>query len=199
MAGVHNGRPATVTLGRTGPARTPVVPRWSAMGIELIEDEEEVLNLHPHWKTILGPLLLALLIAAAAIAGVVFFTGDTVRLVIGGIALVLIVIVLAAPLTRWVSTSYILTTRRLVLRAGIVNRHGRDIPLNRVNDVSFDHGLIDRILGCGRLTVESAGERGQLVLREVPHVEHVQNEMYRLIEDEQQRLYRGDEDDLPAR
>ena len=168
------------------------------MGIELIEDEDEVLNFHPHWKTILGPLLLAVLIAAAAIAAAVFFPGGAVRLIIGGLGLLLIVIVLAAPITRWACTSYILTTRRLVLRTGLLNRHGRDIPLNRVNDVSFDHGLIDRILGCGKLTVESAGERGQLVLREIPRVEHVQNEMYRLIEEEQQRLYQGDDEDEPA-
>lgn len=164
------------------------------MGIELIEDEDEVLNFHPHWKTILGPLLLAVLIAAIAIAAAVFIPGGTVRLIIGGLGLLLIVIALAAPITRWACTSYILTNRRLVLRTGLLNRHGRDIPLNRVNDVSFDHGLIDRILGCGKLTVESAGERGQLVLRDIPRVEHVQNEMYRLIEEEQQRIYGGDDD-----
>ncbi|HEY3682577.1 MAG TPA: PH domain-containing protein [Streptosporangiaceae bacterium] len=169
------------------------------MGIELIEDEEEVLNFHPHWKTILGPLLLAVIIAAVAVAGVVFITNTTARMVIGGLAIVLIVIVLAVPITRWACTSYILTSRRFVLRIGILNRHGRDIPLNRVNDVSFDHSLIDRVLRCGKLTVESAGERGQLVLRNIPQVEHVQNEMYRLIEDEQQRLYRGDEEEAHPR
>lgn len=168
------------------------------MGIELIEDEEEVLNFHPHWKTILGPILLAVVIAAVAIVGVVYITNGTARMIIGGLAIALVVIVLAVPMTRWACTSYILTSRRFVLRIGILNRHGRDIPLNRVNDVSFDHGLIDRVLRCGKLTVESAGERGQLVLKNIPQVEHVQNEMYRLIEDEQQRLYRGDDEDEPA-
>lgn len=168
------------------------------MGLELIEDEEEVLHFHPHWKTILGPLLLALLVAAVTIAGVVFIGNGTARMVVGGAGIVLVVVILAVPMTRWACTDYILTTRRFVLRIGILNRHGRDIPLNRVNDVSFDHGLIDRILRCGKLTVESAGERGQLVLRSIPRVEHVQNEMYRLIEEEQQRLYRGDDDEEDA-
>lgn len=167
------------------------------MALELIEDEEEILHFHPHWKTILGPLALAVLVALAAIAGIVFIGNGTAREVIAGIGVVLIIVVLALPLIRWACTDYILTSRRFVLRTGILNRHGRDIPLNRVNDVSFDHGLLDRILGCGKLTVESAGERGQIVLKEIPHVEHVQNELYRLIEDEQQRLYRGD-DDQPA-
>lgn len=168
------------------------------MALELIEDEEEILHFHPHWKTILGPLALAVLVAAVAIVGIVFIDNTIAREVIGGIAIVLLVVILALPLIRWACTDYILTSRRFVLRIGILNRHGRDIPLNRVNDVSFDHGLIDRILGCGKLTVESAGERGQIVLKEIPRVEHVQNEMYRLIEEEQQRLYHGDDDDQPA-
>jgi len=168
------------------------------MGLELIEDEEEVLHFHPHWKTILGPLLLAIVVAAVAIAGIVFIDNGTARTILGGAGIVLIVVILALPLIRWACTDYILTTRRFVLRIGILNRHGRDIPLNRVNDVSFDHGLVDRILRCGKLTVESAGERGQIVLRNIPRVEHVQNELYRLIEDEQQRLYRGDDEDEHA-
>ena len=167
------------------------------MALELIEDEEEVLHFHPHWKTILGPVSLALLVALLAIAGIVFIGNGIVREVIGGIGVVFIVVILALPLIGWACTDYILTSRRFVLRTGVLNRHGRDIPLNRVNDVSFDHSLIDRVLRCGRLTVESAGERGQIILKNVPRVEHVQNELYRLIEDEQQRLSQGD-DEPPA-
>ena len=48
------------------------------------------------------------------------------------------------------------------------------------------------MLGCGTLVVESAGERGQLVLRDVPHVEEVQRDVYRLAEaDEDQRRHGG--------
>ncbi len=76
-------------------------------------------------------------------------------------------------------------------------RSGRDVPLSRINDVAFEHsGLLSRILGCGTLTVESAGERGQIVLRDVPNVEVVQREIYRLAEaDEDRRRRGGDGDD----
>ena len=43
------------------------------------------------------------------------------------------------------------------------------------------------MLGCGTLVVESAGERGQLVLRDVPHVEEVQRDVYRLAEADEER------------
>jgi membrane protein YdbS with pleckstrin-like domain len=76
------------------------------------------------------------------------------------------------------------------LRQGILTRSGRDFPLIRISDVSFSHGPIDRLLGCGRLVVESAGEHGQLVLTQIPHVESVQATLFQLVEDEQQRLAR---------
>ena len=96
------------------------------------------------------------------------------------------------PLLRWKTTSYELTTRRLRLRQGILSRSGRDFPLIRISDVSFSHGPIDRLLGCGRLVIESAGELGQLVFNEVPNVQQVQSILFQLVADEQARLARED-------
>jgi uncharacterized membrane protein YdbT with pleckstrin-like domain len=76
------------------------------------------------------------------------------------------------------------------MRAGIVTRRGRDIPLARINDVSFEKGLLDRLFGSGRLVVESAGEHGQILLADIPRVEEVQTTLFRLVEAEQRRLER---------
>ena len=62
------------------------------------------------------------------------------------------------------------------------------MPLTRVNDVSFKATIIERMFRSGTLTIESAGERGQVALSDVPRVEEVQREIYRLVEDEAQRL-----------
>ena len=106
----------------------------------------------------------------------------------GVLAIIVLLIGVAIPVLRWQTTTYELTTRRLRLRRGILSRSGRDFPLIRISDVSFSHGLIDRLLGAGTLIVESAGEHGQLVLTEIPHVEVVQATLFQLVEDEQQRL-----------
>jgi uncharacterized membrane protein YdbT with pleckstrin-like domain len=92
---------------------------------------------------------------------------------------------------RWRTTTYELTTKRLRTRFGVVTRHGRDIPLTRISDVSFQTGVLDRLLGSGRLVVESAGEHGQIVLRDIPHVEEVQATLFSLVEDEQRRIDRN--------
>jgi uncharacterized membrane protein YdbT with pleckstrin-like domain len=160
----------------------------------LSEGEHFVLRLHPHWKTVLRPLfLLVVIIVVAVVLVVILPSGHDLalaRLAIGVVALVAAITWCGVPLLRWRTTTYELTTRRLRLRSGILSRQGRDFPLIRISDVSFSHGIIDRLFGCGRLVVESAGEHGQLVLTEIPEVEQVQATLFQLVEDEQQRLAR---------
>jgi uncharacterized membrane protein YdbT with pleckstrin-like domain len=156
----------------------------------LAEDEHSVLLVHPHWKTVLRPMFIAVLTVAAAVAlEVVIPSGSAAtaeRLAALAIAVIILLAWVMVPILRWRTTTYELTNRRLRLREGILSRKGRDFPLARISDVSFQHGPIDRLLGCGKLIVESAGEHGQLVLSEIPDVEHVQATLFQLVQDEQQ-------------
>jgi uncharacterized membrane protein YdbT with pleckstrin-like domain len=101
------------------------------------------------------------------------------------VALVLLLIAVARPLLIWKTTTYELTTGRLRVREGILTRRGRDIPLTRISDVSFTRSLFDRLVGAGRLVVESPGEHGQIVLTDIPQVERVQAILFELVEEEQ--------------
>src|SRR5215471_15669998 len=161
---------------------------------ELAEGEHTVLLLHPHWKILLRPILILLLAAAAAAAVLLMIPpgsyAATGRIAAGVLAVAVAVTWFGVPFLRWQTTTYELTTLRL--REGILARSGRDFPLIRISDVSFSHGLIDRLLGCGQLVVESAGEHGQLVLTEIPEVEKVQAILFQLVEDEHARLARDE-------
>jgi len=163
---------------------------------DLSEGERSVLTLHPHWKTVLMPMLILIVLAiVTAVLLVVIPHGRLAgpgRIAVGAAALILALTFTLVPLLRWRTTTYELTTRRFRLRYGILSRTGRDFPLIRISDVSFSHGLIDRMLGCGRLVIESAGEHGQLVLNEIPGVAKVQATLFQLVEDEQARLARED-------
>src|SRR6201986_1810044 len=105
----------------------------------LSEGERSVLLLHPHWKTILRPILLLILVLAAY-GALVYFRGKVpppAFLGTGVLAVIFVLIGVAIPVLRWQTTSYELTTRRLRLRRGILSRTGRDFPLVRISDVSF--------------------------------------------------------------
>jgi uncharacterized membrane protein YdbT with pleckstrin-like domain len=162
----------------------------------LTEDERLVLRLHPHWKTLIRPVLVAVLVVAAALIAEVVIPSNSAapveRLVVAAVAILAVMLWLIVPVLRWRTTIYELTTRRLRVRSGIATRRGRDIPLARINDVSFEKGLLDRLLGSGRLVVESAGEHGQILLNDIPRVEFTQATLFRLVEEEQRRLERNE-------
>jgi uncharacterized membrane protein YdbT with pleckstrin-like domain len=150
---------------------------------KLLSDGETIaLETHPHGKTLVLPVLA--LLAVFGLAGFLLaVVGDPIaQYVIVGVAVVLLVVSFLVPFLRWRTTLFVITDKRVVVRSGILSRTGRDIPLSRVNDVTFSHNLLERILGCGTLVVESAGERGQVQLTAVPKVEQVQRTLYELVE-----------------
>lgn len=160
----------------------------------LNDGEQPVLRIRPHAKTLIRPLVVAVIVIAAALILVVLIPSGRAaaaeRLAVAAVAILALMLWLMVPVLRWRTTMYELTTRRLRMRDGILVRHGRDIPLARINDVSFERGPLDRLLGSGRLLVESAGEHGQIVLRDIPRVESTQALLFRLVEEEQRRLER---------
>jgi uncharacterized membrane protein YdbT with pleckstrin-like domain len=160
--------------------------------------EEPVEVLHPHWKTLVRPILLTFVIVAVLLVGEVLIPSGhwsaIERLVLAVVAVALLMWWLMYPILRWRTTVYELTTKRMRLRDGIITRNGRDIPLSRITDVSFRKGLLDRMLGCGTLVVESAGEHGELTLTEIPHVERVSSTLFQLVENERA----GDDQPPPA-
>jgi uncharacterized membrane protein YdbT with pleckstrin-like domain len=162
----------------------------------LAPGEECVQIVHPHWKTLMRPITLTFVVVAALLAGELLIPANKgaaiERLALAAVAIVLLMWWLMYPLLRWRTTVYELTTRRMRLRDGIIARNGRDIPLSRITDVSFRKGLLDRLLGCGTLIVESAGEHGEITLTEIPHVEHVQSTLFQLVEEERVRADPGD-------
>ncbi len=150
----------------------------------LNEGEEIVLDQRPHWFFLAGPViaLVATLVLAVTVSSRV--EGD-----LQPVALVPTLLLVGASLlwvlvryAKWATTSFVLTTDRLIHRHGVLSKSGREIPLERLNDVSFHQTLFQRLLGSGDLLIESAGERGQQMFSGFPHPERTQNRIHRQIE-----------------
>jgi uncharacterized membrane protein YdbT with pleckstrin-like domain len=150
----------------------------------LADDEKLILVLRRHVKVLIKPvLILVLCLVAVGLTAWLSGANPIALIVVGVIALVIAVRWFFWPFLIWFNTGYAITTRRLILRSGVFNRTGHDMPLSRLNDVSFKHSLLERMLGCGTLVVESGGEQGQLLLDDIPKVELVQRTLYRLSDD----------------
>jgi uncharacterized membrane protein YdbT with pleckstrin-like domain len=151
----------------------------------LAEDEQLVLVFRRHIKVLAGPLMVLLLVAAAigvpaALTGGGSDWNQWLWIAIAVVAGVILLRWVLWPFVVWRTRVYAITDRRLIMREGVFARSGHDMPLSRLNDVSFSHTFVERLLGAGSLVVESAGERGQLTLTDIPKVELVQRTLYQL-------------------
>ncbi len=151
----------------------------------LAADERVVLHRHPHWKRLIGPVLILLVATALAAFGAGFVnqtdwqsTARTVvLLVILAVWLVIVGWLTVWPFLNWWTTHFVITDRRVMFRHGLLTRQGIDIPLARINSVEFRHGLIDRMVRTGTLIIESAAQ-DPLEFHDIPRVERVHSLLY---------------------
>lgn len=154
----------------------------------LLDGEEIVLDLRPHWWFLAKHLAVGVLVIAFGVFSLTL-DGDTGQIV-GWLAVGLLAVWalwFLARLLQWLSTHFVLTSERLIYRKGLVAKHGRDVPLNRVNNIDMSQTVFERVLRAGDILIESAGESGQQKFTDIKTPEKVQREINRAVEANTQR------------
>ena len=150
----------------------------------LTDDEHVILDLRPHWKALVGPV--ATTCAIAGVAGFAFVkVGDgraALRWALIGAALIAWVWTAGIRLARWKFTEFVLTNERIIARSGVVAKVSREIPLERVNDVTVTQSMLDRLVRSGDIRLESAGEYGQTTFDDIGRPVDVQKKIYEAAE-----------------
>ena len=141
------------------------------------QGEHVVLDLRTHWKALIWPAVAFIVLCAAtgvaigvALPAIPPGGKTVVGWIIAVVAVILFVWLCLTPFLRWWTTTITITNRRLITRRGILNKHGHDLPLIRIANVEYERSFLDRMLGCGTLTLTTSAD-DPLTLREIPHVE----------------------------
>jgi uncharacterized membrane protein YdbT with pleckstrin-like domain len=171
----------------------------------LADHEKLIFDLKPHWVAIVPPVLWTVALLVVLFGG--YWAADqifekdpgTAKMIVGAIVTIAWLALAVLPFLRWQFTRFVLTTDRLITRYGIIAKHSREIPLERVNDVAFNQTVLERIVGAGDLLIESAGERGQTPITNVRKPEQVQLMIYKEIEENNLRMARGERGEATAR
>ncbi len=144
----------------------------------LTDGEDLILDLKPHWWVFSLPafILAGLVIALIIVSGTWYF-GQAV-----GIATLGVAGWVGWVYRQWANTHFVVTSRRVIYRSGVISKSGIEIPLDRISNVLFHQRLFERALGAGDLTIESAGESGQQKFANVRKPDAVQNEINYAIE-----------------
>lgn len=162
----------------------------------LIEGEELVLDLRPHWIALVGPGIVTLLVVAVWVGLLPRLPGsDTVREIETWVLLALgVLVLLAYPLRAfiaWATSHFVVTSDRVIHREGLIAKRSMEVPLEAINDVRFQQTVFERMIGAGDLIIQSASEQGRQVFSDIRGPESVQKTIYHMGELNQQRMARG--------
>ena len=149
------------------------------MAHELMPGENLVLKERQHWVVMVKPLLLPIALVLLAVAADFLPNLSTDYKTIGTLALVgLLGLCLVVVWVRWNSRSFTITDRRVILDTGIVSRLSKVIALDRVQDITTNQSLLGRMLGYGRIEIDSAGAAGAEILNALPHPQRFRDEVF---------------------
>lgn len=153
----------------------------AAMAMNLGPGEQVVFEGHPSWRAILDFYIKGILIVAVIFALLLWLASTTIAalVLIGGAALVVLV-----GFIRRVSTDYMITTRRLYIKHGIISRDVQETKIERVQDVNYRQSFLQRILQIGDVDFDTAAQdaQGDFVFAGVAHPARVTDRVHHATE-----------------
>jgi membrane protein YdbS with pleckstrin-like domain len=155
----------------------------------LIPDEQLVLDLRPHPIALVMPTLVTIVgfVAASWLTA----KTDVADWVWWVSFLVLLILYPVPKLIAWLTSNFAVTSDRVIHRQGFIAKRSMEIPLEAINDVRFEQGILDRMVGAGTLVISSASEFGRNTFDDIRHPEAVQKVIYEQGESNKKRMYQG--------
>jgi membrane protein YdbS with pleckstrin-like domain len=144
----------------------------------LIPGEEIVVELRPHLAALTIPSAILAAVTIAAIWAFSSFHVTFVRWSLFAVWVGTLSFVFLPKLIWWLTSDFVVTTSRVVHRQGFIAKKSMEIPLGKINDVRFEQGMVDRLVGAGTLIIQSASEAGREEFEFVRHPEEVQKTIY---------------------
>jgi uncharacterized membrane protein YdbT with pleckstrin-like domain len=123
----------------------------------LLPHERQVLTVRFHPAVLLKPVAITLGALAVALVVSILPIEVVVKLIVWLLFLGVLGW-LGVQVWTWLEDYFVVTSQRLIMTTGLINRTVNMMPLGKVNDMSFRRSLTGRILGYGEFVVESAGK-----------------------------------------
>ena len=123
--------------------------------MELRPNERELYEGRPSWRALIAFYAGGLGLAAAVIV-ILGFLADSMSTAVV-IAAVIAGLTLLIGYLRRIGTKYLITNQRLRIKRGIVRKNVQETRIERVQNVNYDQGVLDRIFGVGTVDFDTAG------------------------------------------
>lgn len=129
--------------------------------------EQVVARLRPHARAVVLPIVVLLALTAGTVYGAAVVPEEWMRWGVLGLAAVVLLVAVVAPLARWSSRAYTITDRRVVVRSGVLLRHHQEVLLARTGDITVSRSALQLLAGSGDVRIQGGGEQ-PVVLHDVP-------------------------------
>jgi membrane protein YdbS with pleckstrin-like domain len=140
---------------RHAKAHGPGLPYASgAVALRLHPGEEVLFEGHPSWRSIIDFYVKGL-VATLVVCAIVALASSSASLVVL-VAVVGVALTVLAGLLKRVATVYTITDRRLNIKRGIVSREVQETRLERVQNVNYRQGAVQRMLQIGDVDFDTA-------------------------------------------
>lgn len=143
--------------------------------------EVVVARLRPHSRALFFPTVALL----ADIAAVSYFAGSFpeqwMNLLLLGAGALLAFLLFVVPVLRWLAQNDTITSRRVVIRSGVLVRSRQELLHSRGYDVTVRQAGLQLLFRSGDVLINTALEH-PVVLRDVPNAELVQSALHDLME-----------------
>ena len=123
--------------------------------MELRSGERELYEGRPSWRALMSFYILGIGVAVGVLV-ILGFLADNMGLAVV-IAVVIAGLTLVIGYLRRIATKYLITTQRLRISKGILRKKVQETRLERVQNVNYEQGVIDRVLRVGNVDFDTAG------------------------------------------
>ena len=160
----------------------------------LVRGEHVIVNKRPHWKVLILPTILFIVIIGGGFALARSLSSwtysSTANWVIVGVGVIALIVLVLVPFIRWRTEHFVITNHHVFFRTGLLSRREHQIPLGQIANMETEVTFWGRLMGYGSLIVESSADQ-PLKFRNVASLSKIQAALNQLIRDERERTHRG--------
>lgn len=173
------------TVAKSGAATgvpSPVVQARPSLAPGDMADERVIFVLRPTLVFVLLRYVLATLVVVAVAALMGLLRSYSIEWVTGQVAFF---VILAAGIAAFINPVYnhilrrrevyTLTNHKLEMRFGFISKNVRNIPLDKIQDVTVTAAVWQRFVNLGDIVIDSASETGKIHLDDIHHPERYAN------------------------
>ena len=135
------------------------------------DNEKIILVSRQHWFILISSIFLELLtilaISIIITLTLIFIPTASPLLALGYLLLFIPLAFMAHDIMVWTNRQYIVTNRRVMQVAGVVNKSVTDSSLEKVNDVKMEQSAMGRVFEYGDIEILTASELGANLFKRI--------------------------------